>query len=98
MDLKIFILLFTLMTAILARPGPTEETVEMEEAADDYEYEDEWTVQCGTHNQDGLTKDGVTTKEGEWPHACIIYFKDKIVGSASLIAPEIHVSAAHSLE
>lgn len=115
MDFKIFILLFTLVNAILARPGPAEEAdeaVEAKEVDEDYgeeysEYyeEEEWTVQCGTHNQDGLAKDGVTAKvegvsaqEGEWPHACIIYNKEKIVGSASLVAPNVLVSAAHTLE
>jgi len=102
MDFKLVILLFTLIHTILARPQEGVEDVEgtkTDEEDDDYD-DVEWDVKCGKHNLDGLKEkvEGAATQQGEWPHACIIYHKNEIVGSASLVAPTVLVSAAHTLE
>jgi hypothetical protein len=41
---------------------------------------------------------GISSQEGEWPHACLIFHKDKVIGGASLITPKVLVTAAHILE
>jgi len=62
-------------------------------------------VTCGTHNENGIPRNGISMKisgissqEGEWPHACLIFHKNKVVGGASLITPKVLVTAAHILE
>ena len=62
-------------------------------------------VTCGTHNKNGIPRygismkiSGISSQEGEWPHACLIFHKDKVIGGASLITPKVLVTAAHILE
>ena len=62
-------------------------------------------IECGVHNENGITQHGVTlanlkvsSQEGEWPHACLIFHKGTFIGGASLIAPKILVTAAHKLQ
>jgi len=81
------ILLLLSVHAISARP-------QSEEDSDD--SGEEWKVECGLHNKNGI--EGIPAKEGEWPHSCIIFHNEEIIGSASLIAPEVLVSVAHKLE
>ena len=65
-----------------------------------------WTkFECGIHNENGITQNGVTmanpkvsSQEGEWPHACLIFHKGTFIGGASLIAPKVLVTAAHKLQ
>ena len=68
--------------------------------------ESHWPIiKCGEHNENGLRIGGIfmpnqdlPTQEGEWPHVCLIFENRKIIGSASLIAPKVLVTAAHLLE
>jgi len=86
------ILLLLSVHAISARP-------QSEEDSDD--SGEEWKVECGSHNKNGIeggSPEGISAKNGEWPHACIIFHNEEIIGSASLIAPEVLVSVAHKLE
>ena len=62
-------------------------------------------IECGLHNENGITQNGVTlsnpkvsSQEGEWPHACLIFHKGTFIGGASLIAPKVLVTAAHKLQ
>ena len=60
---------------------------------------------CGIHNANGIRQGGVQTfaagvssQEGEWPHTCIIFNNGNTIGSASLIASKVLITAAHLLE
>ena len=62
-------------------------------------------IECGIHNEYGVSQNdvkqrirGISSQEGEWPHACIIFHKGQLIGGASLIAPKVLVTAAHILE
>ena len=62
-------------------------------------------IACGIHNKNGIPQHGVTqaytglsSQEGEWPHVCILYHKGEKIGGASLIAPQVLVTAASKLE
>ena len=60
---------------------------------------------CGIHNPNGIQQSGVATlmtgvssQEGEWPHACLIFSNGNIIGGASLIASKVLITAAHLLQ
>ena len=60
---------------------------------------------CGIHNPNGVKQfgvaaltPGVSSQEGEWPHACLIFSNDVIIGGASLIASKVLITAAHKLQ
>ena len=62
---------------------------------------------CGLRNPGLGYIQSYSTKEGEWPHMCILidtsargtkYLPGKVVGGASLIAPGIVVTAVHKIE
>ena len=64
---------------------------------------------CGQHNPNDnelfvrvLGDGSIDTSFAEWPHVCILYFKnqtiEKFVGGASLIAPGVILTAAHKVE
>ena len=57
---------------------------------------------CGMHNPDGLgytQVKGISSQEGEWPHACLMFHMSKgspeYFAMATLIAPGVLVTAAH---
>lgn len=94
--------------------GPLDDNVKQK-----LEYPDDFASRCGRHNLDGIdiriidSKEGNgTTQVGEWPHMCIIFYRDgedtdftprvegdldTFIGGASLIAPGIVMTAAHKV-
>ena len=63
-------------------------------------------IQCGVHNPNGIRgpggitirQFGASSQEGEWPHACLLFNGNRAIGGASLINPQVLVTAAHLLE
>ena len=60
---------------------------------------------CGFHNPDGLAYarvKGLSSQEGEWTHACLMYHMVKgspeYFAGATLISPGVLVTAAHKAE